>query len=88
MFLARDFPDPPIVERDGTSQAGRVQRALDPEYVAVDERSAQDLLEFAQAYAQELRYYDERDEPDGDWGGFLGSGARSDLDVYSIEYPD
>lgn len=70
--LARDFPDPPIIERDGTSQAGRVQPALDPAYVAVEERSTRDLLQLAQQYAKELRYHDERDELDGDWSGFLG----------------
>ncbi|WP_437316200.1 baseplate J/gp47 family protein [Sorangium sp. So ce385] len=60
-----------MIERDGTSQAGRVQAALDPGYVAVDERSPLDLLSFARAYAGELRYYDERGRPAGDWSAFL-----------------
>lgn len=69
--LARDFPAPPSIERDGTSQAGRVQPALDPSHVSVDERSALDLLEFARKYAGELVYHDARDEPAGDWSAFL-----------------
>lgn len=74
--MARDFPDSPITERGGTSQADRVQPALDPSYVAIDERSARDLLVFAQAYSKELRYYDETDRPDGDWSGFLGQDPK------------
>ena len=70
-----------MIERDGTSQAGRVQPALDPGYVAVDERSAQDLLVFAQAYAKELRYHDAQGQPDGDWSGFLG---QSPLDLQGL----
>ena len=64
--LARDFPDPPSSERDGTSQAGRAQPALDPEYAAVDERSARDLLRLARAYTGRLRFYDAQDRLAGD----------------------
>jgi hypothetical protein len=60
----------PRVERDGTSQSGRGQPALDPVYVRVDERSPLDLLRFAKEYAAELRYYDADGEA-GDWHGFL-----------------
>ena len=71
--LARDFPDPPSSERDGTSQAGRAQPALDPAYVAVDERSARDLLVLAHAYTRQLRFYDAQDQLAGDWTGLLGN---------------
>ena len=57
--------------QDGTSQDGRYQKALDPEYVLVDERSIRDLLDFARKYSGELKYFNERNEPDGDWSGFL-----------------
>ncbi|HEX8113248.1 MAG TPA: baseplate J/gp47 family protein [Kofleriaceae bacterium] len=73
MALARDFPDPPSSERDGTSQAGRAQPALDPAYVAVDERSARDLLVLAHAYTRQLNFYDAQDRLAGDWTGFLGN---------------
>lgn len=57
---------------DGSSQAGRTSKALDPAYTSVDERSIKDLLAFAKKYSQELRYFTERNEADGDWSGFLG----------------
>ncbi|MGB3182881.1 MAG: hypothetical protein WBB45_15930 [Cyclobacteriaceae bacterium] len=45
------------VKRDGTSQDQRRLKALLPGYVSVDERSIDDLKAFAQAYAEEIRYY-------------------------------
>jgi hypothetical protein len=74
--LARDFPAPPRLERDGTSQAGRVLPALEPSHVSVDERSPLDLLEFARKYAGELVYYDAQGRPAGDWSAFLEQDAR------------
>ena len=68
--------------QDGTSQDGRYQKALDPEYVLVDERSIRDLLDFARKYSGELKYFNERNEPDGDWSGFL---EEKDLDAI-VEY--
>lgn len=69
--MARDFPLPKFIDRDGTSQAGRQQAALDPAYVAIDERSPEDLLRFAKEYGKSLAFVNERDESVGDWGGFL-----------------
>lgn len=72
--LAKDFPDPPMIERDGTSQAGRVQPALDPGHVSVDERSALDLLSFSRKYAAELLFHEEPQAPGvppGTWSAFL-----------------
>ena len=58
--------------RDGTRQAARYMPALDPAYVPLDERSAQDLLAFVRKFAQEIRYYTLDDEVDGAWTSFLG----------------
>ncbi len=66
------FPNP-----DGTSQAARTQKALDPGYVSVDERSTRDLLVFAKKYAAELRYFNEKNEDNGNWSNFIG---QNDLD--------
>ncbi len=65
--------------RDGTSQAGRIARELDPAHAPVEERTTRDLLAFASAYARELRYFDPAapDSPRGDWAGFF---APVDLD--------
>ena len=68
-------PDPTPASspaRDGTSQAGRVLRALDPGQTPIDERSPRELLAFAKAFAQELRYFPADGGPDeGDWSGLF-----------------
>ncbi|NJN17066.1 MAG: hypothetical protein HC822_12730 [Oscillochloris sp.] len=60
------------IQRDGTSQAARPLPALDPAYAALDDRSVGDLLRFARAYAHELRFFDEQNQPDGDWSALFG----------------
>nr|VFJ43043.1 MAG: Baseplate J-like protein [Candidatus Kentron sp. DK] len=60
-----------ILSRDGASQARRDIPALDPDYFSVDERTLGDLLAFGQAYARELRYYNEQNQAAGDWSAFL-----------------
>lgn len=60
-----------IPQHDGASQAGRRLPALDPASVPIDERSVTDLLRFAREYGRELRYFNTRDEADGDWAEFL-----------------
>ena len=45
------------LQRDGTSQAQRTLKTLLPGYVAVDERSIEDLQEFAKEFAREIYYY-------------------------------
>lgn len=70
-----------LLYRDGTSQTRRVQVALDPDYVAVDERSLKDLLAFAREYARELQYFaatNDSVQATGDWSAFLN--AELDLD--------
>jgi len=48
--------------RDGVSQRSRLLRALEPDYVAVDERSLLDRLKFTkEKYAPRLSFYDESD---------------------------
>ncbi|MFC1603752.1 hypothetical protein ACFL5F_01875 [Planctomycetota bacterium] len=84
--MSEQIPKSPFLHRDGTSQAGRVQAALDPDYVSVDERSVKDLLAFAREYAQELRYYDGQNGEAGDWSEFLGS--KMDLDEIAVFMDD
>ena len=82
--------DQDINIRDGTSQAGRMQPALDPDYVSVDERTIQDLLAFAREYAKELRYFDVKDgrlHDAGDWSGFLGADGDLDKVAAFLENP-
>ncbi len=71
----------PLLYRDGASQAQRMPAALDPAYVALDERSIRDLLAFAQQYAQELRYVDDELNESGDWSAFL-DGDHDEMVAY------
>ncbi len=58
-------------DRDGTSQAHRIDPALNPEFIAVDERTMKDWLAFAHAFSRELNYFDLNNQVKGDWSGFL-----------------
>ncbi|MFI3220339.1 MAG: baseplate J/gp47 family protein [Methylococcales bacterium] len=60
-----------IFDRDGTSQAHRIDPALKPEFIAVDERTMKDWLAFAHAFSRELNYFDLNNQVKGDWSGFL-----------------
>ncbi|MCA6364284.1 MAG: baseplate J/gp47 family protein [Bacteroidetes bacterium] len=59
------------LQRDGTSQAERLLKALDPTYVQVDERNIDDLLRFALKYAEKLNFYNEGNQLNGNWYNFL-----------------
>ncbi len=80
-----------IRHRDGTSQAARQLRALDPQYVLVDERSLKDLLAFAREYAKELNYYAVAQnslQAVGDWSDFLDNNADLDEVVAFMQNPE
>ncbi len=57
--------------RDGTSQQQRLIAALLPSYVAVDERSMSDLIEFANKFATQIQFYNDVDKKNGDWQDFF-----------------
>lgn len=59
------------LERDGTGQSQRLLPALDPAYVKPDERRIEDMLLFARKFAQKLRFFNNDNEPDGDWLTFI-----------------
>ncbi len=59
------------LQRDGTSQEQRVLKTLLPGYVAVDERSIEDLKEFVKKYAEEIVYFDLNNSADKDWKDFF-----------------
>ncbi len=59
---------------DGTSQAARQRPELDPAYAVLDQRSSADLLAFARAFAAELVFVDDNNQPQGDWTGLLPDG--------------
>lgn len=82
--MPETIPSPLLLERDGTSQAGRHLPGLDPESVGIDERGLADWLAFAQAYSRELTYYDLDNQPGGDWGGFLNPNGLADKDLPTL----
>jgi hypothetical protein len=57
--------------RDGTSQQQRLLKALLPSYVSVDERSMDDLIAFAKKYAEEINFFDQNNDPNGNWVDFF-----------------
>ena len=61
------------LRRDGTSQSQRLLRTLLPSYVAVDERSMDDLAAFAQKFSAEVQYYDAQHQAatDNGWEDFF-----------------
>ncbi|MBT9314475.1 baseplate J/gp47 family protein [Leptothoe spongobia] len=72
--------------RDGTGQRQRLLRALQPDYVAVDERTLEDGLRFAQTYAKQLGYFNLSNQLDGDWSGFFSGDIQQMLDY--LEHSD
>jgi len=59
------------LQRDGTSQAQRLIKALRPTSVLVDERDLSDLLLYARRYATFLRYYTPQNSHGGNWVDFF-----------------
>ncbi len=82
------------LQRDGTSQAQRLLKALDPAYVSVDERTPEDMFRFALKYAEQLNYYNLNNEADGNWLKFLQRDASmlvaliagQDTDTYKTDF--
>lgn len=53
--------------RDGTSQKQRLVKALLPDYVSVDERDMNDLIEFVNKFTSLIQYYNINNQSDGTW---------------------
>jgi Baseplate J-like protein len=60
-----------LLFRDGTSQSQRLNNALNPDQVLVDERQLADFIRYAQDFSEKLRFFDQRNELAGTWEGFL-----------------
>ena len=61
----------PVLVRDGTSQAARYPKDLDPASVQIDGRSESDLIDFAYNFAGLLNFYNLENQVEGDWQAFL-----------------
>ena len=62
--------------RDGTSRRNRKSAELDVNYISIEERSIADLLRFILRFAEQLKYYDKTNRPDGNWKLFFGGDTR------------
>src|SRR3989338_913397 len=60
-----------LLFRDGTSQSQRLNNALDPDAILVDERQLADFIRFAQEFAGKLQFFNQKNELAGTWEGFL-----------------
>ena len=58
--------------RDGTSRRNRKSAELDVNHISIEERSIADLLRFILRFAEQLKYYDKANRPDGNWKLFFG----------------
>lgn len=76
--------------RAGTSQDNKSIAALQPGYVAVEERSTVDLLMYLRDYAEKVRFYDKTNQwggefwtllEDGSYSGFLGFSNEEILEL-------
>ncbi|AXT52369.1 hypothetical protein D1818_16540 [Aquimarina sp. BL5] len=60
-----------ILLRDGTSQQDRNTDAIRPDYVAIEDRSIEELITEAQRIAKELQFFDIENRPTTTWESFL-----------------
>ncbi|MFK7787442.1 MAG: hypothetical protein AB8B56_20125, partial [Crocinitomicaceae bacterium] len=59
------------ITRDGTSQQDRNADAIQPDYIAIEDRSIDELITEAQRLAKELQFFDTNNEPAASWESFL-----------------
>lgn len=65
----------------GSSQNDRISKKLAANYIAVEERSIEQLLEFIQAYAAKLTYYNNDNLANGSWAGFFN---QQDFNIHEL----
>lgn len=65
------------LRRDGTSQQQRLLKALLPGYIAVDERSMGDLIEFVKQFAKEINFFNTDNNVSGKWEEFFNKSIDS-----------
>ncbi len=71
------------LEHNGTSQKERLALALFPESVRLDSRSTAEVLHFAYEFAALLKYFNLKNEEDGNWQCFFNKGPLGMLAIVS-----
>jgi hypothetical protein len=69
--MSQDFRPNELLRNDGTNQLQRMMPTLEPTYAKVDERTPADFLKYAYQFAKEIRYYNNQNQPEGDWTPFF-----------------
>ena len=80
----------------GTSQISRINKALDPGYFSIDERSLLELVQYTIDFAQNVNFYDDHKNIIGNWGSFLLKDsafilamiAATDLNQFKLNYEE
>ncbi len=93
MIIHANTPVHPL-QRHGVHQRERLLQALIPSNLRLDVRSMQDLIAFAGKFAEQVRFWNEHDEAQGDWTSFWESDvttlfailAAVDLESLRTEY--
>ncbi len=83
---ARETQNPLV--RDGAAQPQRQTRALQPDYVQVDEKDLADFLIFAHDLSCRIHYTNIENQPDGDWQAFFERSAAVQIARISKTQPD
>ena len=65
--MNQDFRPNEFLQTDGINQLQRMLPTLDPAYAKADERTMSDFLKYAYQLAREIRYYNTRNQSEGDW---------------------
>jgi len=81
--MSRTGCDSSLLTRDGTSQQQRLLKSLLPGYVAVDERSFDDLKNFVINFAKEIQYYDKNNSKTGNWENFFKAKVKDTSNRYT-----
>lgn len=68
---SRDSKILSILKRNGSSQASRYRKDLDPDQLALMGFGEEDWILFAYNFAQKLNFYNNNDEIEGDWNKFF-----------------
>lgn len=66
-----------ILQRDGTNQSDRILPALYPDYVKLDERSHEQLLQLIKDFSKQVQFYNRDNVKDGDWSLFFDDFSRT-----------
>lgn len=80
--------DPFKLVREGCSQAQRQVAALSPDYAPVDQREPAHRMIFARAYAAYLRFFNDKNQPDGNWQAFFSDDVSVQLAVAAVQDVD